>query len=84
MADKKVERTIRPSEEERPATPPHTLNTPSEKGVIGVPHQVDQDAKAALLEKFRVREERLREGPGAEAAATVEADGGEQEASMEE
>jgi hypothetical protein len=83
MADKKVERTVRPSEEDRPAKPPRTLATPGEKGGIAAPHQVDQDAKAALLEKFKVREERLREGSGAEAAATLEGDAGTQEAPME-
>jgi hypothetical protein len=84
MADKKVERTIRPSEEDRPAIHPHSLITPGDKNGSGFPHPVDTDAKAALLEKFRVREELLREDPGEEATATPPADAGEPEASMQE
>jgi flagellar motility protein MotE (MotC chaperone) len=51
MADKKVERNMRSSEEERPAAPTHAL-TPT-------------------LEKFREREERLRQEDGT--AAQTEA-----------
>jgi hypothetical protein len=85
MADKKVERLIRSSEEERPATHPQSLATPSESNMPGFPTHPDADAKAALLEKFKVREERFRADRGADEEATAAHSGGsEQEASMEE
>jgi hypothetical protein len=85
MADKKVERLIRSSEEERPATQPQSLATPSEPNLPGFPTRPDADAKAALLDKFKAREERLRADRGAdvEAIANPSEESREQEASVE-
>lgn len=77
MADKKVERTVRSSaEEEHSAAHPQNPTAVPEKSGPNLPQKVSEEARAALLERFRGREDRLREaeaGPEAEAAAAEEA-----------
>ena len=71
MADKKVERNMRSSEEERPAAPTHALTSTAGQGPQNPKQQPNTDAKTALLERFREREERLRQED--ETAAQTEA-----------
>lgn len=61
MADKKVERNIRSSEEERPATPAEKLQASlSDKNTLNMAQSARDRAKPALLDRFRDREERYR------------------------
>jgi hypothetical protein len=77
MADKKVERTVRSStEEEHPATHPQNPTAAPEKSGPNLPQKASEEARAALLEKFRGREDRLREaeaGPESEVIPAEEA-----------
>jgi hypothetical protein len=77
MADKKVERTVRSSaEEEHSATHPQNPTVAVEKSGPNLPLKSSEEARAVLLERFREREDRLREaeaGPEAEAPAAEEA-----------
>lgn len=61
MADKKVERNVRSSDEERPTTPTEKLQSSiSKAGTINMAHLSADKAKSTLLDKFREREERYR------------------------
>jgi hypothetical protein len=61
MADKKVERNIRSSEEERPITPSQKFQaSTSDGGTLKVPEKTDSKARDALLDRFREREQRFR------------------------
>ncbi len=61
MADKKVERNVRSSDEERPTTPTEKLQSSiSKRGTIHTAHHTADKAKSTLLDKFREREERFR------------------------
>jgi len=73
MADKKVERTVRSSaEEEHSATHPQNPTAAVEKNGPNLPQKVSEEARSVLLDKFREREDRLREAEaGPEAKATV-------------
>lgn len=58
MADKKVERSPR----ERPLTPADKLRTAlSESGTFNMADRAHDKGKAALVDKFREREERWRQ-----------------------
>ena len=77
MADKKVERTVRSStEEEHSAARPQNPTVAPEKSGPNLPQKASEEARAALLDRFRGREDRLREteaGPEAEATVAEEA-----------
>jgi hypothetical protein len=61
MADKKVERNIRSSDEERPSTPSQKLQASiSDGGTLNMAERPHNKAKAALLDRFREREQRFR------------------------
>ncbi len=61
MADKKVERNLRSSEEERPVTPSEKLQASlSDKNTLNMAQSAKDRAKPALLDRFREREERYR------------------------
>ncbi|GAB4245944.1 MAG: hypothetical protein Kow00129_06080 [Thermoleophilia bacterium] len=62
MADKKVERNVRSSDQERPRTPAEKLTSSlSHEGTVNVDELQHDKAKAALLKKFRERDERYRQ-----------------------
>lgn len=70
MADKKVERNVRSSEEERPTTPTEKLQSSiSKTGTLNASHAAADKAKSVLLDKFREREERYRREQAAAAHA---------------
>jgi len=61
MADKKVERNVRSSDEERPTTPTEKLQSSiSKTGTLSMAQLAADKAKSALLDRFREREERYR------------------------
>lgn len=61
MADKKVERNVRSSDEERPTTPTEKLQSSiSKTGMLSMAHRAADRDKSALLDRFREREERYR------------------------
>lgn len=61
MADKKVDRNVRSSEEERPVTPQEKLESSiSKRGTLNMAKLAADKAKSALLDRFRQREERYR------------------------
>jgi hypothetical protein len=62
MSDKKVERHSRSSESERPIGPTEKLQESlSDTGTLNTEEPDKGKAKAKLLDKFREREERIRE-----------------------
>ncbi|NLT35418.1 MAG: hypothetical protein GXX83_05930 [Gaiellales bacterium] len=68
MADKKVERNVRSSEEERPGTPAEKLQgSISDKNTLNMAQSARDRAKTALLDRFRDREERFRRDQAARA-----------------
>ncbi len=70
MADKKVERNVRSSDEERPTTPTEKLQSSiSKAGTLSMAHLAADKAKSTLLDKFREREERYRREQSAAAQA---------------
>jgi hypothetical protein len=64
MSDKKVERNVRSSESERPISPNPVSSSAGKKSAPepepAAKTQPGGEAKTALLEKFREREERYR------------------------
>lgn len=61
MADKKVERNVRSSDQERPSTPTQKMTGAlSDGGTVNVADAVHDRAKSALLGRFRERDERFR------------------------
>lgn len=71
MADKKVERNVRASDQERPSTPTQKMaGALSDTGTVNM-SQVGRDkGKAALFDRFRDREERYRRAQSLDAVAT--------------
>jgi hypothetical protein len=61
MSDKKVERNVRSSDTERPATPTQKLEAArSKEGTFNMADTAHDKGKSALLDRFRQREERYR------------------------
>jgi hypothetical protein len=61
MADKKVERNVRSSEQERPSTPTQKMTGAlSDSGTVNIAAADRDKGKSALFDRFRDREERYR------------------------
>jgi hypothetical protein len=72
MADKKVERNVRSSDEERPVTPTQKMQTAlSKTGTLSMADTSHDKGKAALLDRFRQREERYRKEQSLRAQAAA-------------
>jgi hypothetical protein len=70
MADKKVERNVRASDQERPSTPTQKMmGSLSDTGTINVAGAGKDKGKSALFDRFRDREERYRRAQSIDAAA---------------
>ncbi|MHB9150134.1 MAG: hypothetical protein ACYC33_08680 [Thermoleophilia bacterium] len=62
MADKKVERNVRSSDQERPSTPTQKMTAAlSDTGTVNMAHAEHDKGKAALFDRFRDRDERYRQ-----------------------
>lgn len=73
MADKKVERNVRSSDEERPTTPQEKLEASiSKTGTLNMSNLAADKARSALLDRFREREERYRREQAAAAQAAMQ------------
>ncbi len=71
MADKKVERNVRSSDEERPTTPTQKMQSAlSKSGTLSMADTARDKAKSALLGRFKEREERFRQEQSRQAHAT--------------
>lgn len=76
MADKKVERNVRSSDQERPSTPTQKMTAAlSDAGTVNMAHAEHDKGKAALLDRFRDRDERYRQEQSAEALSAEAATG---------
>ncbi len=61
MADKKVDRNVRSSDQERPQTPTQKMTGAlSDSGNVNVAEADKDKGKTALLDRFRDRDERYR------------------------
>jgi hypothetical protein len=61
MADKKVERNVRASDQERPSTPTQKMvGALSDTGTVNMAGAGKDKGKASLFDRFRDREERYR------------------------
>lgn len=81
MADKKVERNVRSSDQEHPRTPTEKLTASlSSEGTLNTENAENDKARADLLKKFKERDERYRrEHQSPQAKAKKEAPGEEGE-----
>ncbi|MBU2603033.1 MAG: hypothetical protein KKA32_12850 [Actinobacteria bacterium] len=86
MADKKVERNVRSSDQDRPSTPTQKMTGAlSDGGTLNVAEAAHDRGKGALLDRFRERDERFRLAQSMSDKATQSsARPGEAEASAEE
>lgn len=72
MADKKVERNVRSSDQERPQTPTQKMTgSLSDSGTVNIAEAGRDKAKHALLDRFRDREERFRREQSLAAASSA-------------
>lgn len=70
MADKKVERNLRSSDQERPQTPTQKMTGAlSDSGNVNMAEADRDKGKTALLDRFRDRDERYRRGQSMAASA---------------
>ncbi len=61
MADKKVDRNVRSSDQERPQTPTQKMTGAlSDSGNVNIAESDKDKGKTALLDRFRDRDERYR------------------------
>jgi len=78
VADKKVERNVRSSDQERPSTPTQKMTGAlSDTGTVNMAHVEHDKGKSALFDRFRDREERYRQEQSSaalSAQATTRAD----------
>lgn len=86
MADKKVERNVRSSDQDRPSTPTQKMTGAlSDGGTLNVAEAAHDRGKGALLDRFRERDERFRLAQSMSDKATRSSSRpGEAEASPEE
>ncbi len=87
MADKKVERNLRSSDQERPSTPTQKMTAAlSDGGTINVADAVHDRGKSALLDRFRDRDEqfRLAQSMGDKAEQSASAPDGVEASSADE
>lgn len=76
MADKKVERNVRSSDQERPSTPTQKMTAAlSDSGTVNMAHAEHDKGKSALLDRFRDRDERYRQEQSAAALSAEAATG---------
>ncbi|MHB1344316.1 MAG: hypothetical protein ACYCX3_08170 [Thermoleophilia bacterium] len=72
MADKKVDRNVRSSDQERPQTPTQKMTGAlSDSGNVNVAEADRDKGKTALLDRFRDRDERYRRDQALAAAESV-------------
>lgn len=70
MADKKVERNVRSSEQERPSTPTQKMTGAlSDTGTVNMANVEHNKGKGALFDRFRDRDERYRRGQSSAAVS---------------
>ena len=70
MADKKVERNVRASDQERPSTPAQKMTASlSDHGTLNVSQAAHDRSKASLFDRFRDRDERYRRAQSLDATA---------------
>lgn len=75
MADKKVERNVRSSDQERPSTPTQKMTAAlSDSGTVNMAHAEHDKGKSALLDRFRDRDERYRQEQSAASRSTETAE----------
>lgn len=61
MADKKVDRNVRSSDQERPQTPTQKMaGALSDSGTVNIAEAGRDKGKSALFDRFRERDERYR------------------------
>ena len=65
MADKRVERNVRSSDQEQPRTPTEKLTASlSSEGTLNTEDAENDKARATLLDKFKERDDRYRREHG--------------------
>jgi len=80
VADKKVERNVRSSDQEHPRTPTEKLTASlSSEGTLNTENAENDKARATLLDKFKDRDERYRREHGSPPGGSAKKDPAEED-----